>query len=110
MKISVRRSIFETNSSSVHSLTMCNKSDYDAWKDGELIYNYYQNKLVPINDKDYLQWKKDFDEEDGYPDYEYLTYNEFFNDYDKMEYETYSNSHTTPKGEEIVAFGYYGHD
>lgn len=58
MKISVRRGIFETNSSSVHSLTMCNKSDYDAWKDGELIYNYYQHKLVPINDKDYCNGRR----------------------------------------------------
>ena len=29
MKILVRRGIFETNSSSVHSLTMCTKSDFD---------------------------------------------------------------------------------
>ena len=38
MKISVRRSIFETNSSSVHSLIMCTKSDFYKWKNG---FGYY---------------------------------------------------------------------
>lgn len=31
MKVQIRRGVFETNSSSVHSLTMCMKSDYDKW-------------------------------------------------------------------------------
>ena len=29
MKKQIRRGVFETNSSSVHSLTMCMESDYD---------------------------------------------------------------------------------
>lgn len=32
MKIQVRRGVFETNSSSVHTLTMCEKSLFDSWK------------------------------------------------------------------------------
>ena len=32
MKRQIRRGTFETNSSSVHSLTMCTQSDYDRWK------------------------------------------------------------------------------
>ena len=35
------------------------------------------------------------------------TSEEFFND---NWYETFEQSYTTPKGEGIVAFGYYGHD
>ena len=31
MKRQIRRGVFETNSSSVHSLTMCMKSDYSRW-------------------------------------------------------------------------------
>lgn len=36
----VRRNIFETNSSSVHSLTICKREDYERWKtDGTYMYN-----------------------------------------------------------------------
>lgn len=34
MKRQIIRGVFETNSSSCHSLTMCTQSDYDKWKDG----------------------------------------------------------------------------
>lgn len=34
----IRNSIFETNSSSTHSLTMCMKETYDKWKNGELFF------------------------------------------------------------------------
>lgn len=37
MKISIRRSVFETNSSSTHSLSVCSKTDFDKWIAGELI-------------------------------------------------------------------------
>lgn len=35
MKRQIRRGVFETNSSSTHSITMCMKSDYDRWSNGE---------------------------------------------------------------------------
>lgn len=34
----VRQSIFETNSSSTHSLTMCMKETYEKWRKGELFF------------------------------------------------------------------------
>lgn len=36
-KISIRRGVFETNSSSTHSLSVCDKTDFDKWVNGELI-------------------------------------------------------------------------
>ena len=39
MKKQIRRGVFETNSSSVHSLTLCMESDYDRWdKDGLFLF------------------------------------------------------------------------
>lgn len=38
MKYSVRSHIFETNSSSVHSLTMCTEEEFNKWKSGDLFY------------------------------------------------------------------------
>lgn len=101
MKRQIRRSVFETNSSSVHSLTMCMKSDFDKWVDGELIWNKWSDKLEPITDK--IRRAIEAGET------RYLTY-EQFNDWDYLEYETFEDTFKTPNGEEVISFGYYGED
>lgn len=100
MKIQVRRGVFETNSSSVHSLTLVTGSDYDRWIKGELIYDRWNETLVPITDE--IKKEK---EEGG--EMRYLTSDEF-DDYELRYYETFVESITTPSGEKVVAFGYYG--
>ena len=35
----IRRNVFETNSSSTHSLTMCSKSQFEDWKAGKVLFN-----------------------------------------------------------------------
>lgn len=102
MKIQVRRGVFETNSSSVHSLTLATGSDYDKWVKGELIYDRWNQKLVPITDK--IREEREENEE-----MRYFTSDEF-DDYVYMEYETFEKSMTTPSGEKVVAFGYYGYN
>ena len=52
MKRQIRRGVFETNSSSVHSITMCSEDEYDKWIKGELIYDKYEGKLIQLEDKD----------------------------------------------------------
>lgn len=101
MKRQIRRGVFETNSSSVHSLTMCMESDFNKWVAGELVWSRWGDELVPITD----EIKKSMEEDER----EYLTY-EQFNDYDYIDYETFEDSYTTPNGETIKSFGYYGHD
>lgn len=98
MKRQIRRGVFETNSSSCHSLTMCTQSDYDRWKNGELIYDYWDGKLIPIDELD-----------DDYDEGRYYTYDRF-NDYECFDFETYERDFTTDSGETVVGFGYYGHD
>ena len=96
MKTQVRRGIFETNSSSVHSLTMCTADDYDKWKRGELLYDRYNEELVSA---------------EGVSDNSrHLNMEEFYAYYDDDEccYETFTQGFVTPTGEEVVAFGYYG--
>lgn len=107
MKIQIRRGIFETNSSSTHSLTMCTNDDFDKWKNGELVYNNYGDKLIPITDEKYQEWLKNKQEDDYY--YDYLTYDEYFNYYCEN-YESFEEEFTTPSGETVIAFGYYGYD
>ena len=46
MKKQIRRGVFETNSSSVHSLTMCSSDEYEKWEIGELLYWEDEDKFV----------------------------------------------------------------
>ncbi len=150
MKFQVRRGVFETNSSSVHSITMCNKSDFDKWENGELVYDWGRELIIPITEEikskmendiysDYYTFddffNNDFDkwengelvydwgreliipiteeikskmENDIYSDY--YTFDDFFNNYERMDLETFCDSFKTASGEEVVAFGYHGHD
>ena len=97
----IRRNVFETNSSSTHSITMCMQSDFDKWKAGKLAWDKWRDKLVEID----YEVAESMARDDG----EYLTY-EQFNDYDYLEYETFVDRFTTPSNETVVSFGYYGQD
>lgn len=123
MKMQIRRGVFETNSSSVHSITMCTGSDFDRWTDGELLFwedekkfgtreeliedlkkdTWYDGKLRYPN----INWDDKDQVSDIFNDENIKTFNQYFqNDW----FETYWEAYTTPGGENIVAFGYYGHD
>lgn len=97
----VRRNLFETNSSSTHSLTMCTKTDYDEWKAGKLIYDKYNSCLIPLDDPDYQKELKE--NPDDVSDY-YFTYDEFWSyaeDYEGSFKDEFND---------VIAFGYYGYD
>lgn len=95
MKRQVRRGLFETNSSSVHTLVMCSSEDYEKWKNGELLFDRWDDKFVESNEENIA------DDED------LLTYDQYYED---IEYETFIQCFKTEHGDEVVAFGYYGQD
>lgn len=41
--LQIRHSVFETNSSSVHSMIVCSADDYDAWVAGDVLLNIYHD-------------------------------------------------------------------
>lgn len=49
--IEVRKNIFETNSSSTHSLVITTKEDWAAFKNNEMILDMYDEKIKPTSDK-----------------------------------------------------------
>lgn len=125
----IRQGCFETNSSSTHSITLCMENEFEKWKNGELYWNRWDEKLVPKeevekefakireefisenpgfdeNDEEWQEELEKYINEDGKTYYSY----EDFNNYDYMEYETYEDSFKTPNGEKVIAFGYYGQD
>ena len=63
-KIQVRKGLFETNSSSVHSLVLCSESEYEKWKNGES-EGSENNSSITI--KPNTQEEKDYAEK-GYND------------------------------------------
>lgn len=95
MKRQIRLGVFETNSSSCHTLCIVPKKEYERWKDGKLLYQRWGNKFVNTDSVN-----KEEDEED-----EFQTYDEWRED----EYlETFVEHYETESGDKIVAFGKYG--
>ena len=44
--VTVRQGVFETNSSSTHSITICSKKQFDDWKAGKCLFNVDSEKFV----------------------------------------------------------------
>lgn len=121
--IQVRQGVFETNSSSVHSITMCTQNEFDDWRNGKVYRNdgWWGGSNSSLENKTFLtrdeaielikssNWYK--------PMYECDDVDKYFKEYEIYSYENWGNyyetdvtHYTTPKGEKIVAVCYYGHD
>lgn len=118
----VRRGVFETNSSSTHSITICTKKEYEDWRCAKVLLDDRWNakkqfitreeaiqKLQNVERYDYL---KDTNWEDEDVVNEILKEKEIysFSSYPDDDYETFYEEYTSPNGDEIVTFGYYGND
>ena len=122
--IQVRNNIFETNSSSVHSITLCPEDEFEKWKNGELLFDRYNDKLISLKEaeeikieteKEIERHKEKYGDEDYYDEYadRILTYSQFFDwqgDDSYLDYMEKYQTHQNIGGVDIVAFGYYGHD
>lgn len=42
----IRKNVFETNSSSTHTLAICTEDEYKDWKDGKLLFNKWRETFV----------------------------------------------------------------
>lgn len=123
MKRQIRRGVFETNSSSTHSITMCSGEEYDKWCSGNLLFWVGTKKFGTKEDiieelKELTRWDNslmypdvNWDDDsvvaDIFDSEEIQTSDEFFDD----EYlETFEETYHTSNGEEVVAFGKFGYD
>lgn len=125
----IRHSVFETNSSSTHSMTIMSKRDYDRWRSEPDSYYDENNREIISGDqrremarKDIIDYRKQYDHEhlndritdeeldeyiiDNLYDYP-LSHHEFF-DTDYLE--TDVNEYRTESNDEIVICCKYGHD
>lgn len=135
MKRQIRYGVFETNSSSTHSLTMCSEEEFEAWKRGEVLFNEWEQCFVSpwqlsdedkkMAEDDYEENKDDFQKgwkdlsneakqkyytkyakENGIVDEDVKTYEEYMND---SELETFEQCYISKNGDRIIAFGEYGY-
>lgn len=121
MKVQIRRGVFETNSSSTHSLCIVSEDQFERWKNGELYFDKYNNefktkeelidwarysdcwykdKVVGMTDDEVLEFIHENDDD-------WRTYENYESDY--LEY--FETHFSTPQfGEKMVAFGEYGYN
>lgn len=91
MKISIRQGVFETNSSSVHSCSVCTDSDYKKWKKGEIWYNEGEDKYLLVDEA--IEFNLNFikqDEDNEMTDEEFETFAETYRKTKSM-YEAYES-------------------
>lgn len=130
--IQIRQGVFETNSSSTHSITMCMKSEFEVWERGEVYLNdglwassctvdakdkefVTKDEAVELmctleyfdKDKDYLLSLNEEEFEDELYEHEIYSWDVFWNKVCDW-FEDYTVNFTTENGDEVVAFGYYG--
>ena len=129
--LQMRKNVFETNSSSTHSITVCTQDEYDAWANGDVLLNdgwwgkdntseFKDKKFVTREEaEDIIKHNKYHEPTDELSDLSDEEFDEYCYD---MDYELYSmdkyfeneylewfdEKYTTPSGEAIVAFGLYG--
>lgn len=97
MKRTIRRGVFETNSSSVHSLTMCSDEEWKAWERGELVFDYMEDKLIPLDNENI---------ESSHYTFKEMIESYWFRD----DLRTFHKDYKTEDGEVVHAFGYYGYN
>lgn len=137
MKRQIRRGVFETNSSSTHSLTMCSEEEFEKWKNGEILFdrwgseNFVSPKTMTDSQKKdaeqcYESTRDDFQKEwdnlseaakesyytkyakeNGLIDEDVQTYEQYMRNNDL---ETFVTRYTSKSGDKIVAFGEYGYE
>ena len=132
MKRQIRRGVFESNSSSTHTLTIMMKEDYDKWLDADgKLYLYDSDFPYEFRDKSEKPEKgKLYSREEAIrflkianPDVDYSDYDdeaiacELYDlsfrvpeDDERRNLEPYEATYTTPSGDTIVVFGGYGYE
>ena len=81
MKTQIRRGVFETNSSSIHTLAITTNTDWDKFEKGELLLKDYPygisfEDVNSVNQEQVFTLDK-FNDDEDYSEYRYMTYDAF---------------------------------
>ena len=127
----IRKGIFETNSSSTHSMTMCSGEEFDAWVNGDVLYRYYDGDFYTREqaiealrdelkryssidtDEKYQEWLNENyegDEEAALDDDETYPRFQTYENWGNSDYYQFEDEYITKSGERVVAFGEFGYN
>lgn len=67
----IRIGVFETNSSSTHTLVVCTDEELEKWEKGEMVYNYREG-VIPSDSSDGETFEVFMD--DDYLEVDFSTY------------------------------------
>lgn len=111
MTTQIRIGVFETNSSSTHSLVVCTREEYDKWNSGELYYledtwglpdtlkQEFENRGFITEEEKILLEQNNIDE------YSIKSFGEWGHAYEQG-----TTTYKTKSGEELVIRSYFGYD
>lgn len=115
IKTQIRRGVFETNSSSTHSISLVTEDYWEKWQKGKVLYCDYEDsfktieeleEMLKISIEEYNEQKRKFIEEEGWLDNDFwMTFDEYYDNVIRDSYETFEEHKHG-----VVAFGYYGYD
>ena len=119
----IRLGVFETNSSSTHTMVIMSEEEYDKWRKGELLKYRWEDKFItkeendeiikrlvedyakeyniPVEDVDIDDLKYEYDDDIAY------TFEEYD---DRMDLESDIEEYTTKSGEKLIIKCWYGYD
>lgn len=122
MKV-IRLGVFETNSSSTHTMVIMSEKEYDKWRKGELLKYRWEDKFITKEENDEIIKKlvEDYAKEYSIPvedvDIDDLKYKYdddiayTFEEYDdRMDLESDIEEYTTKNGEKLIIKCWYGYD
>ena len=110
MRLSVRSGVFETNSSSTHSLTMADEDDFELFEKGVLLYtgDVWWEEAREYMEKIGKEINSCTPEEalDALLNEDFGTYETVFSEDDELE--SFIESFVSKSGDRIIAFGKFG--
>jgi hypothetical protein len=123
MKQVIRHSVFETNSSSTHTLTICSDDEYERFKRGELYQNESYSEcfkgLPEFCTKEQILEAKDtynksnniktVMEDEDFSD-EFTSFDDYVEKQNDGAEDSFHKTYVTKSGDKVVVFGWYGHD
>ena len=126
MKLQVRQGVFETNSSSTHSVSVCLATDWDAFNSGDLWMRPCDGKMLPADEAEKFneelinsrvenskQWNNPYTREEIIEDYAtdlYKSHADYCDWAENTCYDFFDEGAVLSNGTHVVTFGYYGHD
>lgn len=120
----IRRNVFETNSSSSHSISISTETDWEAFKNGQRWVDYRElltfeeavSRVEEYYPEDAEKLRNAYAAEDMeavariMANYEFCSYKKWEELREDYGEETYSYKFTTPSGDKMVAWGSYGYN